>query len=135
MTEKKKEIFWFSTVGWSPMAAINTIWNYCSEFNCFPDKFFFLKNNVPRINENAGLIKDFLNKLNKYYGCNKDPLINFIELKTENIDEYASAAKDKITEQLEKENVEIILDITPGRKYMSMILSNIAFENKDSNKI
>lgn len=132
--EHRKRILWFTTLGWRPNAAINTVWHYCIEHDDFPDILIFIKHDIPRVNIHIDEVKSIFSKLNKVYGKGKNYKIEFVSIEKESIEHYASAANEKIKPYLDDDNTEIFIDITPGRKFMSMILSNIGFKKKGNIK-
>jgi len=116
-------ITWITTVGWSPFAVINPIWAYCKENDERPNKIILIYTPFERIKHNLNICKRYISEILKIYNgkkLNEDSII-IEEIENENIEIYA----DKLNKIIEREKSlkpdKIILDMTPGRKYMSAI--------------
>ena len=116
-------IIWITTVGWSPFAVINPIWAYCKENEKTPDKLFLLHTENMKVLRNLGICEKYLNEILREYSNNnfkEDNLIRY-QIKNETYEIYSLAMKKIIERELIDENAKIIIDMTPGRKYMSAI--------------
>lgn len=116
-------ITWITTVGWSPFAVINPIWAYCKENEKTPDKLFLLHTENMKVLKNLGICEKYLNEILREYSNNnfkEDNLIKY-QIKNETYEIYSLAMKKIIERELNDENAKIIIDMTPGRKYMSAI--------------
>jgi len=116
-------ITWITTVGWSPFAVINPIWAYCKENEKTPDKLFLLHTENIKVLKNLGICEKYLNEILREYSNNnfkEDNLIKY-QIKNETYEIYSLAMKKIIERELNDENAKIIIDMTPGRKYMSAI--------------
>ena len=116
-------ITWITTVGWSPFAVINPISAYCKENDEYPNKLILIYTPFERIKHNLNICKRYISEiLNTYNGkkLNEDSII-IEEIENDNIEIYA----DKLNKIIKREKYmkpdKIILDMTPGRKYMSAI--------------
>lgn len=114
---------WISTVGWSPFAVINPIWAYCKEYEDSLNKIILLYTPYERIIKNLEICKKYIIEILKAYNdknLNDNSIIEE-EIKNDSIEIYA----DKLSRIIKRENElkpnKIILDMTPGRKYMSAI--------------
>lgn len=114
---------WISTVGWSPFAVINPIWAYCKEYEDSINKIILLYTPYEKIIKNLEICKKYIIEILKAYNdknLNDNSIIEE-EIKNESIEIYA----DKLSRIIKRENKlkpnKIILDMTPGRKYMSAI--------------
>ena len=99
--EKRK--IWFTIMGWSPMAAFNTIWAFKKKYNILPDEYFILYSPIPRIANNLNKIKDWIRYLGPYDALHQIPLENesleeFVVNKneTEKIIEYMDEIVQKL---------------------------------------
>jgi len=124
-------LVWFSTLGWKPFAVINTIWHFCASESRFPDKIYLIKNDVEKINKHVPTVKKWLGKLMESYASEKKLNIEILDLRSDKIEDYAKLMKTALKLHIDRTGVEIIIDITPGKKYMSILLSNMAMQNKN----
>lgn len=116
-------ITWITTVGWSPFAVINPIWAYCKENEKTPDKIFLLHTENMKVLKNVENCKKYLNEILREYSHNnfkEENLINY-QIENETFEIYSLAMKNIIERELKDEKTKIIIDMTPGRKYMSAI--------------
>ena len=116
-------ITWITTVGWSPFAVINPIWAFCKEYEEYPDKIILIYTPSEMIKNNLKVCKQYITEILKFYNgnhLNKKLIIDEV-IDNDNIELYA----DRLSKVIERENNlrpnKIILDMTPGRKYMSAI--------------
>ncbi len=122
---------WFTTIGWSPMAVVNTLWHYCREFTTFPDEICILFQDNPRTQQNLTNAKVWLEKLHERYASKNSPLtIKEIILPNENVEIYAQKINEYVGRAVQDGRHEIYLDMTPGRKYMSMIVGMYGMEHR-----
>ncbi len=128
-----KILTWITTVGWSPYAVINPIWAYCKDKKEVPDKVIMLHTDSDRIKKNSKLCEKVINKILKEYSGadNFKPEIETHTLKSEDIELYTEKLKHVIEKTIDEQNSKgteesnlIILDMTPGRKYMSAKVMN-----------
>ncbi len=126
-------ITWITTVGWSPFAVINPVWAYCKEFKECPSRFILIRTKNERIRKNLTLVKSYLKEIAWGYSnedfLDKNMIIHQIE--DEDIQNYANTLKKIISIETERNPNKIILDMTPGRKYMSAI--NVYYGLQKSN--
>ena len=116
-------ITWITTVGWSPFAVINPVWAYCKEFKECPSKFILIYTKNERIKNNLTLVKSYLKEIAWGYSNEKflDKNIIIHQIDDEDIQNYANTLKKLISTEMDANPKKIILDMTPGRKYMSAI--------------
>ncbi|MEJ2252329.1 MAG: hypothetical protein P8Y70_21345 [Candidatus Lokiarchaeota archaeon] len=116
-------ITWISTIGWSPFAAINPIWAYCKEYNECPSKFVFLYTDYEKVSQNLELVKSYIREIIGEYSKTafKEENIIIHDLISDDIQNYANSIKKIISMEISIKPEKIILDMTPGRKYMSAI--------------
>ncbi|MBN1800385.1 MAG: hypothetical protein JW891_02710 [Candidatus Lokiarchaeota archaeon] len=115
-------ITWITTVGWSPFAVINPIWAYCKDKGRFPSRIKLLHTSHIKILENLDICKKNIFKILKSYSNDRNfqPQIDSCPVKSEDIEIYTEALKDVVNSVIKLGDSElIILDMTPGRKYMS----------------
>lgn len=116
-------IIWITTVGWSPFAVINPIWAYCKENDESPVKIILIYTPVERIKHNLNICKRYISEILKTYNgkhLKKDSII-IEEIENDNIEIYADNLNKIIKREKNQKLDKIILDMTPGRKYMSAI--------------
>ena len=118
-----KMITWITTVGWSPFAVINPIWAYCKENVEYPDKIIIIHTPHEQIKNNLHICKRIITEILKSYnGKNfKEDSIIEEEIENDNIELYAVKLSKIIGREKTLKPNKIILDMTPGRKYMSAI--------------
>jgi hypothetical protein len=118
-----KMITWITTVGWSPFAVINPIWAYCKENNDCPDKIILIYTPLERIKKNLSICKQYIAEILKSYNVKKLIKDSIFEEEIENdsIELYTNKLSKIIEREKSLKPVKIILDMTPGRKYMSAI--------------
>jgi len=127
-------IIWITTVGWSPFAVINPIWAYCKENDECPNKIILIYTPFERIKNNLNICKRYISEILKTYNGKqlKEDSIIIEEIENDNIEVYA----DKLNKIIEREKNlkpdKIILDMTPGRKYMSAINVYYGYNLKDT---
>ncbi len=116
-------ITWITTVGWSPFAVINPIWAYCKEYFEIPTKIILLYSQNERIEKNMEIIKKYIVPILEEYSEGKFDRNNVIPkiIESEELKVYADALKGIIESEIVLKPDKIILDMTPGRKYMSAI--------------
>jgi len=125
-------ITWITTIGWSPFAVINPIWAYCKENEEYPDKVVLIYTPLTRIRNNLRICIRYISEILKSYNKNilaKDSIIKE-EIENESIELYADRLKRIIEREQKLKPDKIILDMTPGRKYMSAI--NVYYGNNQS---
>ena len=127
-------ITWITTVGWSPFAVINPIWAYCKENDECPNKIILIYTPFERIKHNLKICQRYISEILKAYNgikLNEDSIV-IEEIENDNIEIYA----DKLNKIIEREKNlkpdKIILDMTPGRKYMSAINVYYGYNLKDT---
>ncbi len=117
---------WITVVGWSPMAAINGLW-YAVKSGICPVEVVVI---------NAGASSQNIEKFKKY----ADRIITG----------YSSCGKPKVWEEkaqeepiefyrllkrlVDESRLDIVLDITPGRKFMSAFVLHLGMQNPDKVK-
>ena len=96
MGEKvKKTKVWIAPVGWSPMAVVNTIWAYHNKSHVFPDEYYFLFQDVPRIKKDLDTVYSWLSKFHQ-----KLPIIKSISLKDESVKSFLDGLSSVMRELL-----------------------------------
>jgi len=127
-------IIWITTVGWSPFAVINPIWAYCKENDECPNKIILIYTPFERIKHSLDICRRYISEILKTYNGKylKEDSIIIEEIENDNIEIYA----DKLNKIIEREKIRkpdrIILDMTPGRKYMSAINVYYGYNLKDT---
>ncbi len=116
-------ISWISTVGWSPFAVINPLWAYSKEFEDLPERVHLIYTTERRIEKNLEKCKIFIKEIITTYSGREFNESNIFQypLKNENVESYADTLKIIIKKEGELNPTKVVLDMTPGRKYMSAI--------------
>ena len=116
-------ITWITTVGWNPFAVINPIWAYCKENDEYPNKIILIYTPFERIKYNLEICQRYISEILKAYNgkkSNEDSII-IEEIENDKIEIYADRLNKIIEREKNLKLDKIILDMTPGRKYMSAI--------------
>ena len=116
-------ITWITTIGWSPFAVINPIWAYCKEYEEYPDRIIIFYTPYKRIKYNLHICKKYITEILKSYNKKNfnENSIEEVEIENDNIQPYADRLSKIIQREKNQRTDKIILDMTPGRKYMSAI--------------
>jgi len=128
-------IIWITTVGWSPFAVINPFWAYCKSYKEILNKIILIHTPYEKIKENLNICKRYINEILKTYsekGLNEIFIIEE-EIEDDSLELYANMLKRIIHREIHQKPKKIILDITPGRKYMSAI--NLIFASRIENMV
>ncbi|MFX1258924.1 MAG: hypothetical protein ACFFAN_13785 [Promethearchaeota archaeon] len=135
-------LVWISTVGWSTYAVINPLWAYCKYKREFPQKVILIHTDHKKIKENVEFCRNKINKILKIYSDDIDfePIIEDYLIESEHVDVFSNHLEkiiDNIGNKDFKQEAEIskfiILDMTPGRKYMSAKIMNIGDKKSSKN--
>ncbi len=126
-------IIWITTVGWSPFAVINPIWAYCKENDERPNKIILIYTPFKRIKHNLNICKRYISEILKIYNGKhlKEDSIIIEEIENDSIEIYADNLNKIIEREKNQKCDKIILDMTPGRKYMSAINVYYGYNLKD----
>ncbi|MHA1285037.1 MAG: hypothetical protein ACTSQP_21255 [Promethearchaeota archaeon] len=126
-------IVWITTVGWSAFAVINPLWAYCKKYKDFPNKIILIHTPNNKIDENLDICKRYIKEILETYNGAKFNKNQIIEEKIENdsFKLYANVLKEIILKEISQKPKKIILDTTPGRKYMSALNVIYALKIKD----
>ncbi|MHA1730835.1 MAG: hypothetical protein ACTSU5_02780, partial [Promethearchaeota archaeon] len=123
MPNQGKAVAWVTTLGWSPMAVVNTIWAFVKQRGLFPSTVCVLFEDKPTIRKNFVETRAWLEELARVYAPRADDAPGFdlreVTLADESLEVYADAL-DRTVGELEAG--EVYLDVTPGRKFMSMLV-------------
>lgn len=108
---------WISIIGSSPFAVINTIWAACRLEGYVPEKVLFVVNRNLK-NEDIKTVNIWTEELLESYGVN-EPVFENIEVEEDDFGEIEDVLRCNISKL--KQEGAVVVDITPGRKYMSAI--------------
>ncbi len=127
-------IIWITTVGWSPFAVINPIWAYCKENDECPNKIILIYTPFERIKHSLNICRRYISEILKTYNGKylKEDSIIIEEIENDNIEIYADKLNKIIEREKNRKPDKIILDMTPGRKYMSAINVYYGYNLKDT---
>ncbi|MHA1427099.1 MAG: hypothetical protein ACTSQI_14010 [Candidatus Helarchaeota archaeon] len=119
---------WITIVGWQPFAVINPIWAACFFNKFIPNKVVLLNNGArdQRIGNNVALVRKWLEKILREYGIT-NPDIQSRGVNEGHIMEFFREFSNIVLEN--REHV-VVLDMTPGRKFMSSSAFLLAFKNR-----
>jgi len=123
---------WITTVGWSPFAVINPIWAYCKEYIDLPEKVILIHTQNRQIEINLDLVRRYVFEIMRVYSKLSFKKENIVvkTIQSEDVQTYADNLRAVITSEIKNKPKKIILDMTPGRKYMSAI--NVYYGLKDT---
>ena len=126
-------IIWITTVGWSPFAVINPIWAYCKENDECPNKIILIYTAFERIKHSLNICRRYISEILKTYNREylKEDSIIIEEIENDSIEIYADKLNKIIEREKNRKPDKIILDMTPGRKYMSAINVYYGYNLKD----
>ncbi|MEX2684744.1 MAG: hypothetical protein Q6373_024440 [Candidatus Sigynarchaeota archaeon] len=130
-------LIWFTTIGWSPMAAANTIWAHVNGYKEFPGEIkVFCETGNPKIRANLDVLRGVLRAIQaatvQPQGSHVAPVaITPVELGSEDIATYADAVEAAIDLASREPGARIVIDITPGRKFMSLVGGMLGFNYPD----
>ncbi len=117
-----------TTVGTSPEAVFNSLWYLVEAYDWAPDKVYLLWNDG--VLEQLETVKKLIKKLSEAYGIS----INVHAGEGMKFDEDNPVEfRDKVGSLiglLKDEGHEVVVDITPGRKFMSALLLGAAMAKK-----
>ncbi|MHA1380376.1 MAG: CRISPR-associated ring nuclease [Candidatus Helarchaeota archaeon] len=123
---------WITVVGRSPFAVINSILAAGKNWNFIPEKIYFLRTKHDEIKKNCQICKVWVKNFTvKYSFEKKEPEFHEMEFHEESTNELLRLTDEVLKKVCTDEN-EIIIDVTPGRKYMSILLFNLGIKYKDS---
>ncbi len=113
-----------TTVGTSPEAVFNPLWYLVEAYNWIPDRVYLLWNDDVR--EQLERVKELIRRLSEAYGVEiKIKAGDGQRFREENPIEFREKAGSLIG-SLVSEGHEVVVDITPGRKFMSALLLGAA---------
>ncbi|NJE10074.1 hypothetical protein [Thermococcus sp. MAR1] len=115
--EKKAYV---TTVGTSPEAVFNPIWYLAEAYSWIPDEVYLLWNE--EVIEELSRVVELVERLSRAYGkeirVHSEVSLKFDESDPVSFRELAL----KLVKGLKEKGYEVIVDITPGRKFMSALL-------------
>lgn len=126
-------ISWITTVGWSPFAVINPFWAHCKESKDIPTRIHLIHTKNLQFKKNLEICKSYINEILRVYLGNNygEIVIKEHEIESDQIVIYADNLRNIINEEISLKPKKIILDMTPGRKYMSAINMYYGLSNTD----
>jgi hypothetical protein len=110
--------YWVTTGSTNPEAVVNPLAAACTEWDYVPDRVYLLAN--PGVEEQLARITDLTETIVDAYGRD-DPDIQLTSLSSEtDFQDVVDHFKTAITDARDT-NSEVVVDVTPGRKFMSAI--------------
>ena len=124
---------WISFVGTSPVAVVNTIWASCKKAHSFiPERVHLIYTEGPSgTKKHAEEAKAMISTLLQTYGIKNPEIILHAICDKPIFEEYEKLLNSIIN----GETGEIAIDLTPGRKYMSIFLHHIAMNNEKVDRL
>ncbi|GAB6134929.1 hypothetical protein [Thermococcus prieurii] len=121
---------YITTVGTSVEAVINPLWYLAEVYSWLPNMVYLLWNDDVR--EQLEKAKELITELSKTYGASVKVVAGEnLRFNEENPTEFREKAGSLI-DSLKSKGYEVVVDITPGRKFMSALLLSAAMsENAD----
>ncbi len=112
---------WVTSVSISPQAVFNVIWYVAEAYGFVPDRVYLIWNEG--VARQLETVKELVDALSRYYGKSVEVVADeSVRVYEEDIEEFRS----KVGQLLKSLNAEkkgrIVVDITPGRKFMSSLL-------------
>ena len=91
-------ILWITTVGWSPFAALNTLWGACLEKEIVPNRVIVLSNSEEksRVKKNLEIFSSWCERVIQSFGI--EPVIETRQVRDNDIDGYANIVRELIDE-------------------------------------
>ncbi len=122
---------WITIVGLSPFAVINSVWAAAKNWTYVPERVYLLKSGQGRITSNCEMCEAWLRNIISRYSLDVSALEIIIKEFDESSFRELTRKVDEILRNECLEGNEVMLDITPGRKFMSIILFNSGIKYKD----
>ncbi|WP_338072708.1 hypothetical protein [Haloferax volcanii] len=110
--------YWVTTGSTNPEAVVNPVAAACSEWGFVPDHVYLLGN--PGVAGQLDRIQELIGVIVEAYGGDT-PAIEYTELESET--EFGAIVEhfEVAIEAARADDGEVVVDITPGRKFMSAI--------------
>ena len=125
-----KKNFWITFMGNSPLASLNCIWLAYERDNFLPDKIIFLA--TPTVQKQLNSYLPLFKELLMHFRGNENALDDCFEVdtipETLSLDSLIQLFGEKINEY--KNKGLIAVDVTPGRKIMSIAALEAAVKTK-----
>lgn len=118
----RKKVKWITVVGWSPIAALNGLWHEVRR-GIFPAEIALLRSEG--VENEVESFKKCVEALFKVYFNEK---VNIKEVKFEENDPMGF--RSKVLNEIENSNYDVILDMTPGRKFISGFMLSLGRHQK-----
>ena len=112
-----KDVRWITVVGWSPMAAVNGFW-WAVKKGYRPLEIIVF--NASTVKANLERFREYVEAIYREYVGNESPAIEVVEVKEEPLDFY-----NALKRYIEQSKLDVMLDITPGRKFMSAFVLHL----------
>lgn len=115
---------WICFLGVTPQAIYNTIWAAVSKNMCKPTKFHFIASKEAI--KQRSIIEKRVNAICHVF-LKITPEIKFHIVDERNLEEVFKVPQEIVQQEKEKGN-NVIIDVTPGRKYMSIAALLVALD-------
>ncbi len=111
---------WITTVGKSPFAVVNPIWMACREGKFIPDRVYLVWNeDVEGVKQT---VERMLGIILQNYGVPEPEIIadESVKVREDDFNKFKSVISEICNRELNEGN-EVVIDMTPGRKFMSAL--------------
>ena len=119
---------WITVVGRAPMAVINTLWAACEQEGCIPQRLVLLSPpTLPPVQDNVRVVKTYARVILQQFGVAHPDVDNDVSINEDDFLGFAQILRRTAHNELRQAR-RLVIDTTPGRKYMSAVALWIAQE-------
>ncbi len=111
---------WITTVGKSPFAVVNPIWMVCRKGKFIPNRVYLVWNE--EVEEVKKTVERMLGIILQNYGVPELKIIadESVKVREDDFNKFKSVISEICNKELNEGN-EVVIDMTPGRKFMSAL--------------
>ena len=121
------EILWITNVGKQVYAVVNPLWAWCIEGYSPPTEIYLIWNEA--VKKELEIVIKLITRL--YSALGYTPRIKLVPI-PEEFRSYNSEFSKLVNELLRREDIELlIMDMTPGRKFMSAVIAKHVLDIKE----
>ena len=119
---------WITVVGRASMAVINSLWAACDQEGLVPQRLVLLSSpDVPQVQANVRAVKTYARAILRRYGVQRPQVDNDVAIDEDDLLGFAQTLRETTISELNKAE-RLVIDTTPGRKYMSAVALWLAQE-------
>jgi len=112
---------WITVVGRAPMAVINTLWAACEQEGCIAQRLVLLSSPaIPQVQDNVQRVKSYARAILRQFGVADPDVDNDIPINEDDFLGFAQILRRTANHELRRAH-RLVIDTTPGRKYMSAV--------------